>query len=387
MTATSPMATRPRASSPSLAPTSMCRSLISATFLRSSSLSRWMGFLPTTPGRGPSRVTTSTRWPTRICASQPPTPVNHSIPSSSMWVTIRPISSMWPTTATSGPSAVPSTRATLEPMTSPATFSEKRPAASRQTRAAGCSYPEGPGVVSSVRRISGIAMARKTIAVGHGHDHSHGVGEDTSRPRLIAALSLLLVFAAGEVVVGLLAGSVALLTDAGHMVSDAAALALALVAIGLAARPPGGSLTYGLKRAEPASALVNGVTLAVLALVFVVQAVVRLIDPHDFDAVPVLVLALLGIPVNLVATAILAGPDRRSVNVEGAFQHVLTDLYAFIATAVAAVVIIVTGFDRADPIAALLVAALMARASYGLLRDSGRIFMEAAPAGVDVDGG
>jgi cobalt-zinc-cadmium efflux system protein len=228
-------------------------------------------------------------------------------------------------------------------------------------------------------------MARKTIRVDHGHDHSHGVGEDTSRRRLAVALTILLVFAAGEVVVGLLAGSVALLTDAGHMVSDAAALALALVAIGLAARPPGGSLTFGLKRAEPASALVNGVTLAVLALVFTVQAVVRLIDPHDVDAVPVLVLALVGIPVNLAATAILAGADRSSLNVEGAFQHVLTDLYAFIATAIAAIVILATGFDRADPIAALVVAALMARASYGLLRDSGRIFMEAAPADVDVE--
>jgi cobalt-zinc-cadmium efflux system protein len=177
---------------------------------------------------------------------------------------------------------------------------------------------------------------------------------------------------------------VALLTDAGHMVSDAAALGLALVAIGLAARPPGGALTYGLKRAEPASALVNGVTLAVLALVFTVQAVVRLIDPHDVDALPVLVLALAGIPVNIGATWILAGADRSSVNVEGAFQHVLTDLYAFIATAIAALVILSTGFDRADPIAALVVAALMARAAYGLLHDAGRIFMEAAPAEIDV---
>jgi cobalt-zinc-cadmium efflux system protein len=98
----------------------------------------------------------------------------------------------------------------------------------------------------------------------------------------------------------------------------------------------------------------------------------------------VLVLALVGIPVNVVATAILAGADRSSVNVEGAFQHVVTDLYAFIATALAAVVILATGFDRADPIAALLVAALMARAAYGLFRDAGRIFMEAAPADVDV---
>src|SRR4051795_10551642 len=205
--------------------------------------------------------------------------------------------------------------------------------------------------------------------MSHGHAHAghhhHGVSAETDRRRLGTALALLLGFAVAEVAVGLLAGSVALLTDAGHMTADAAALALALVAIGLAARPPGGALTYGLKRAEPASALVNAVTLAVLSIVFTIQAVVRLIDPHDVDALPVLVLALAGIPVNIGATWILAGADRSSLNVEGAFQHVLTDLYAFIATAVAATVILTTGFDRADPIAALLVAALMARASYG----------------------
>ena len=221
--------------------------------------------------------------------------------------------------------------------------------------------------------------------MGHGHDHHHhGVSAETDRRRLVIALALLVGFAAGEVAAGLLAGSVALLADAGHMTADAAALGLALVAIGLAARPPRGSLTYGLKRAEPASALVNAVALAVLALVFTIQAIGRLIEPADVDAGLVLAVALAGIPVNLAATWVLAGADRRSVNVEGAFQHVLTDLYAFIATAIAATVILATGFDRADPIAALLVAALMTRAAWGLLRESGRIFLEAAPAGVDV---
>src|SRR3954451_20957246 len=219
--------------------------------------------------------------------------------------------------------------------------------------------------------------------MGHGHDH--GVSATTDRRRLGIALTLLLAFAIAEVVTGLLAGSVALLADAGHMTADAAALALALVAIGLAARPPTGALTYGLKRAEPASALVNGVTLGVLAVVFTVQAIVRLINPHDVDAGLVLALALAGIPVNLLATWILSGADRRSLNVEGAFQHVLTDLYAFLATAIAATVILATGFDRAGPIAALVVAALMARAAWGLLRDSGRIFLEAAPEGIDVE--
>jgi cobalt-zinc-cadmium efflux system protein len=210
------------------------------------------------------------------------------------------------------------------------------------------------------------------------------VSAQTDRRRLSTALALLLGFAVAEVTMGLIARSVALLADAGHMTADAAALGLALVAIGLAARPPGGSLTYGLKRAEPASALVNAVTLGVLSIVFVIQAVSRLIHPRDVEAGLVLAVALIGIPVNVLATWVLSGADRRSVNVEGAFQHVLTDLYAFIATAIAATVILTTGFNRADPIAALIVAALMARAAWGLLRGSARIFFEAAPAGVDV---
>ena len=222
------------------------------------------------------------------------------------------------------------------------------------------------------------------MAHGHGHDHHHHtVGPDADRRRLAFTLALLLGFALAEVVVGILAGSVALLTDAGHMASDAAALGLSLLAIGLAARPPSGAMTFGLKRAEPASALVNGVTLAVLTAVFTITAIQRLISPHDVDAAPVLAVALAGIPVNLLATWILAGANRQSVNVEGAFQHVVTDLYAFIATAIAATVILITGFDRADPIAALVVAALMARAAWSLLGASGRMFLEASPRGID----
>lgn len=219
--------------------------------------------------------------------------------------------------------------------------------------------------------------------MGHDHHH-HGVSADADRRRLAIALAILAAFAVGEVVVGLLAHSVALLADAGHIVSDAAALGLSIAAIVLAAKPPRGAMTYGYKRAEPASALVNGAALGVLALVFVIQAIVRLIDPADVHASLVLIVALCGIPVNLVAARVVAGADRTSVNVEGAYQHVVTDLYAFIGTAIAAIVILTTGFNRADPIAALFVAALMARASWSLLRASARIFFEAAPEGVDV---
>ena len=139
---------------------SMCSSFICGTFLRSSSFIRWIGFLPTTPGTGPERVTTDTRWPTSTTGSQPPTPVNHRKPSSSMWWTISPISSMWPTIATDRPGRAgsrPGTRATVEPTLSCVT-SANAAAASRKAAAGACSYPEGPAAVSSRRSVSGSAI-------------------------------------------------------------------------------------------------------------------------------------------------------------------------------------------------------------------------------------
>jgi cobalt-zinc-cadmium efflux system protein len=168
------------------------------------------------------------------------------------------------------------------------------------------------------------------------------------------------------------------------MLTDAAAIALALVAINLARRPAHGAFTFGLKRAEILSAQFNGATLLVLGLLVVVEGVRRVINPPDVEGTAVLVVALIGIVVNLAATWTLAGANRSSLNVEGAYQHLLTDLAAFIATAIAGAVILLTGFREADGIAALLVAAIMLYASFGLLRESGRIFLEAAPRGMDV---
>ena len=216
----------------------------------------------------------------------------------------------------------------------------------------------------------------------HDHHHQHAP-PDASGARLSAALGLILGFMAVEVAVGIVADSLALLSDAAHMLTDAAAIGLALVAARLARRPAGCGFTFGLGRAEILSALVNGVTLVALAAVILVEGIQRLIDPPSVDGGPVLAVALAGIVVNLTATRVLAGADRSSLNVEGAFQHVLTDLFAFIATAIAGVVIITTGFGRADGIAALLVAALMLRSGWGLLRESGRVLLEASPRGVD----
>src|SRR3954454_6843006 len=221
-----------------------------------------------------------------------------------------------------------------------------------------------------------------------GHDHAHGHSHapaDASASRLKLALALLVGLMAVEVVAGVLAHSLALLSDAAHMLTDAGALALALVALRLAARPAAGAMTYGFKRSEILSAQFNGATLLVLGLLIAYEGIRRLVNPPPVAGVVVLVVALVGVAVNLAATVVLHGADRHSLNVEGAFQHVLTDLVAFIATAIAGLVILVTGFDRADGIASLFVAAVMLRAAWSLLRDSGRIFLEAAPRGVDVE--
>ena len=219
--------------------------------------------------------------------------------------------------------------------------------------------------------------------MAHDHGHDIGVGEGADRRLLLGALGLIVAFLLGEVLVGLLIGSLALLADAGHMLTDAAAIALALVAMRLAARPATGSYTYGLRRAEILSAQVNGLTLAVLVVVFAVEGVRRLLDPPDVPGGAVAVVAAVGIVVNLAAAALIARADRRSLNIAGAYWHIVTDLFAFIATLAAGLVIRWTGWSRADAVAALVVAVLMALAAYRLLRDSSRIFLEAAPRGVD----
>ncbi|KDE97041.1 cation diffusion facilitator family transporter [Mycolicibacterium aromaticivorans JS19b1 = JCM 16368] len=197
------------------------------------------------------------------------------------------------------------------------------------------------------------------------------------------ALVLIVGFMAVEVVVGVAAHSLALISDAGHMLTDAASIALALVAIRVAARPAVGLYTYGFKRVEILSAQANGITLLLLAVWFVYESVRRLIEPPAVSGPLVLITALVGIAVNIAAAWSISRANRTSLNVEGAFQHILNDLYAFIGTAIAGAVVWATGFARADALAALLVAVLMARAGWGLIRESGRIFLEAAPAHAD----
>jgi cobalt-zinc-cadmium efflux system protein len=214
----------------------------------------------------------------------------------------------------------------------------------------------------------------------HRHDHGDRPTGAGDRKLLALSLGLLVAFMAAEVVFGILASSLALLADAGHMLTDAAALALALVAASLAARPPGGRWTFGFGRVEILAAQINGLTLALFGGWIVVEAIRRLVSPPEVDAAVVGLVAVAGIAVNLVVVALLARAERQSLNVRGAYLHIATDLAAFIGTGVAAGLILLTGWDRFDPIASLLVAALMFAAAWSLLRESGRIFLEGAPA-------
>jgi cobalt-zinc-cadmium efflux system protein len=211
------------------------------------------------------------------------------------------------------------------------------------------------------------------VSAHHHHDHDYG------RRPLAIAFALIAGLMAGEVVFGVVAGSLALLADAGHMLTDAAALALALIAASYAVRPARGRWTFGFRRLEILAAHVNGITLLVVGAVIVFAAVRRLISPPEVRGGIVLVVALVGVVVNLVATAVLARSSRESLNVRGAFLHVATDVAAFAGTAVAGAVVLATGWNRADPVASLVVAALIFWSSYSLLRESTRILLDVAP--------
>jgi len=218
-----------------------------------------------------------------------------------------------------------------------------------------------------------------------GHAHSHAPAPDADRRWLAIALGLIVGFMVLEVAAGLLADSLALLSDAAHMLTDAGSIALALVAARLAARPPGGRFTFGLGRAEILSAQVNGAALLVLAGVIAWEAVRRLGDPPDVEGAIVLVVGLAGAAVNVAAAWALSRAQRRSLNVEGARAHVFADLYGSLGAALAGLLVLTAGVERADVVVALLVAALMVRSGFGLLRRSTRVLLEASPRGIDPD--
>ena len=218
-----------------------------------------------------------------------------------------------------------------------------------------------------------------------GDGHAHGTSAETDRRALTFALVLLVAFMAFEVGAAIYANSLALLADAGHMLVDVGALALSLLAIALAARPETGSHTYGLKRAEILAAAANGLALIVVSALVTYDAIVRLVHPGPVRGGVLIVVASVGVVVNMVATLTVARANRRSLNVEGAYRHILTDLYGFIGTLIAGIVIVTSGFDRADAIASLVVVALMLKAATELLRPALRILLEATPEDIDLN--
>jgi cobalt-zinc-cadmium efflux system protein len=218
----------------------------------------------------------------------------------------------------------------------------------------------------------------------HSHaGHSHAVSTDADLRRLTVALAINVAFMAIELLAGVLASSLALLSDAAHMLTDAGAIGLALFVARLARRRPEGAMTYGFGRAEILSAQVNGLTLVILSAFIVYEAVRRLIAPPHVEASLVLAVGLAGVLVNAAAALALARAERRGLNVEGALKHNLIDAYASAVTALGACVILLWGFERADPIASLLIAAPMILSGAGLVKASGRVFLEAAPEGID----
>jgi cobalt-zinc-cadmium efflux system protein len=217
--------------------------------------------------------------------------------------------------------------------------------------------------------------------VAHDHDHAR----TASRRALAVALVLTASYTVVEVVGGLVAGSLALLADAVHMLSDNVALALALVAAWLATKPATPERTYGYKRAEVLAALANGVMLVALALWIFVEAGMRLRDPGDVLGGWMLAIALLGIVVNVAAGLVLSRARSHSLNVEAAFRHVFADLLGSVGVAVAAVVILATGWVEADPLVSILIGVLVLVSTWSILRDSTAILLESTPRGIDAD--
>ncbi|HEX6247016.1 MAG TPA: cation diffusion facilitator family transporter [Nocardioidaceae bacterium] len=220
-------------------------------------------------------------------------------------------------------------------------------------------------------------------AGAHPHDHAAGRAVDRARLKLVLAVTLSVIVV--EVVGSWLSGSLALLADAGHMVTDAAAVALALSASYVATLRPTSRRTFGFHRAEILAALVNAVVLLVVCTYLIWSGIRRLLSPEPVEADLMLGFALVGLAANAVSLGLLARRKGSSLNMRGAYLEVLSDLLGSVAVVVAAVVILATGFVRADPIASLVIAGMILPRSFSLLREAVDVLLEASPRGVDLD--
>jgi cobalt-zinc-cadmium efflux system protein len=218
----------------------------------------------------------------------------------------------------------------------------------------------------------------------HHHHHAQAAGREGNRRRMAIALGINVLLLLAGVVGAVVFGSVALLADAGHVLSDVGAIALGLLAAEMATRPARGRRTFGLHRGEILAALVNGLLLVVVAVIVFVEAIGRLSDPPSIEAGGVLAIGVIGLAGNAVATAVLLAGDRADLNLEGVLRHSAADALGSLGVVVSAVVVLATGWRYADPIAGLLIGLLVLLGSWGLVRDAFDVLMETAPAGVDV---
>ncbi len=218
---------------------------------------------------------------------------------------------------------------------------------------------------------------------GSGHGHDHGLLWRSPARRLAIALALTTSFMFVEVVAGLMSRSLALLSDAGHMLTDAGALALALVAQNLAARERTGRRTFGYRRAEILAALINGTVLGVSAVWIIVEAVRRFSDPREILGAPMLVVAGLGLVINLIAAWLLAHGGHGNINTRAAAAHVASDAAGSVAAMIAAGLVLGFGWNIADPIASIVISLLILWGAWRLVRESVDVLMEGTPAGVD----
>lgn len=203
---------------------------------------------------------------------------------------------------------------------------------------------------------------------------------------MLIALAINLVLLVGETVGGILTGSLALLADAGHVLSDVGAILLGLAAVQIAARRGGPRRTFGLQRIEVMAGFANGIALVVIAVLIAIEAVRRLAAPVELDAAPVLAIGFAGLAGNLAAVWILAGGERSDVNLEGVLRHSFADALGSIGVIVSAALVLIAGLTVADPLASLLIAALILASSWRLITEPVDVLMEAAPRGLDVEG-
>ncbi len=217
------------------------------------------------------------------------------------------------------------------------------------------------------------------------HEHPHERSRGESRRALVVVLALTATFTVAEVVGGLLTGSLALLADAGHMLSDTLSLGLALFAAWLAGRPATPERSFGYQRAEILAALFNGVTLVAISIWIFIEAYSRLREPPEVLGGWMLAVAALGLLVNAVGALILSRSEGENLNVQGALRHVIADALGSVGAIVAALVIVLTGWRYADPLVSVAIGLLILASSWSLLRDSTNILLEATPRSIDAE--